>query len=77
MNRFLNQTFGKKNSPFQLVQNRKLLKGISRVEIIALDLDTGIGFQDLWMRAIMLGSRYCPDIMLKAHELVRCDQSTM
>ena len=50
---------------------------LSRIEIIALDFDTSIGFQDLWVGLIMIGSRYCADIMLEAHGLVRHVESTM
>ena len=47
MNRFLNQTFGKKNSRFKLVQIGTLWEGIIHVvETIAAESDpsTGIGF---------------------------------
>ena len=51
--------------------------GLSRIEIIALALNTGISFPDLWVGLIMIGSRYYADIMLEAHGLVRHVESTM
>ena len=47
MNRFLNQTFGKKNSRFKVVQIGTLWEGIIHVvEIIVTETDptNGIGF---------------------------------